>query len=218
MRALLPFMLVGALAGLTQGCATRHADVPMPARFEKSNQAALQAAQHWQVIAHHFAVQLAEDLKERLGERAIFVAQPLGEPPFMQSFRELFITALVAQGVAVTTEARDALAVDVRYSALRFRPERVTGKHYFGSANMLAPGLWTAGDETNGTPMPVSQALAGGSVPRSELIVTATVVDAGLIVSRRSGVYYADDEDAALYWEVPAATGAGTRISVVGEK
>ena len=53
-----------ALAGTMIGCAPRYADVPAPVRFENSVQQKLQAAQHWRVIADHFARNIAEESAE----------------------------------------------------------------------------------------------------------------------------------------------------------
>jgi hypothetical protein len=55
---------------------------------------------------------------------------------------------------------------------------------------------------------------ASGPVPRSEIVLTTSVVDATRIVSRRSSIYYSADEDKALYWDRPAAA---HNITVVGD-
>ena len=126
-----------ALAGMMIGCAPRYADVPAPTRFEHSKQDKLQAAEHWRKIAEHFASQLATDLRDKLGGRAIHVPNPGGEQAFVDGFRELLTTALVAQGLPVSTEARNALSVDVRYAIYSFRPDRAQNTYYYGDATAL---------------------------------------------------------------------------------
>ena len=219
-----------ALAGLMAGCAApRYADVPAPTRFENTQQQRLQAAQHWQTIADHFAKQLAGDLKDRIGTRALYIPQPGGEQAFVEGFRELLITALVAQGVPVSTEAKNALTVDVRYSIYKFRPDRVASTYYYGDATMLAAGLWALGGVVAANIAPHHPGVsagaklltvaagidgfswitdeangrgvyASGPVPRAEIILTASVSDGSRIVSRHSNLYYATDEDESLYW------------------
>jgi hypothetical protein len=70
----------------------RYADVPAPVRFENSVQQKLQAAQHWRVIADHFARNIAEPAPERQQSRPV-CGNPGGEQAFVEGFRELLITA-----------------------------------------------------------------------------------------------------------------------------
>lgn len=59
---------------------------------------------------------------------------------------------------------------------------------------------------------------ASGPVPRSEILLTASVADGSRIVSRRSNIYYAVDEDKDLYWTRPARTHAITVQGDCGER
>lgn len=226
-----------ALAGMIGGCAApRYADVPAPTRFENTKQQKLQAAEHWRTIAEHFAGQLGDDLKTKLGGRAVYVPQPGGEQAFVEGFRELLITALLARNVPVSTEAGNALSVDIRYAIYRFRPDRAASTYYHGDATALTAGLWAVseiigatgisaggkalatvagvegfswlGQEQNGRGQ-----MASDPVPRSEIILTASVADTSRIVARRSNIYYTTDEDAALYWN---RSSGGYAVSVTG--
>jgi hypothetical protein len=215
------------------GCASRYADVPMPTRFDNSGQQKLQAAEHWRVIASHAAAQLAVDLKDKYGDRAVHVPMPEGEQVFVGGFRELLITELVAQGIPVSTKPAKAMLVDVRYSIFKFRPDRLENTRYYGDATMLAAGIWAVGGVLDasiaaapgvdaGAKMLLTVAglegfswlknegmgrdrRAAGPVPRSEILLTTTVQDADRIVSRKSNIYYVADEDPGLYVDRPAA-------------
>lgn len=241
MRKLVMTSLMVAMASMA-GCASRYADVPAPARFENTKQQKLQAADHWRSIADHVAGQLANDLRGKLNGRAVYIPQPGGEQAFVEGFRDLLITALVAQDVPVSTEAKNALTVDVKYAIYRFRPDRLQSTYYYGDATMLAAGLWavggivaadvsSAGGVSAGAKLLTVAAgldgfswlsnevmgrgqYASGPVPRSEIVLTTSVVDATRIVSRRSNIYYTADEDKALYWDRPAAA---HNITVVGD-
>lgn len=231
-----------AIAGLLGCAAPRYADVPAQTRFENTKQQKLQAAEHWRSIADHFADQLAKDLQGRLGERAVYVPLPGGEQAFVEGFRELLMTSLVGRGVPVSTEARNALTVDVRYAIYRFRPDRLQNTYYYGDATALAAGLWAIGGIATADISPAAGVSAGAKllavaagidgfdwlnseargrgqyantpVPRSEIILTASVADAARIVARRSNIYYTMDEDAALYWNRPTA---GHTLSISGD-
>lgn len=165
---------------------------------------------------------------------------------FADGFRELLTTALVNQGWEVSTRpGNDALKVDVRYSAYRFDNQRAYESYQYGSVTALAAGLWAftasaigiadAGASVgisillgtsmiegsnalrNETPMGGTQAkVARNPMPKTEIIITASVADNNRIVARRSNVYFTADEDAALYWQ-RSGTGRGTTLPVKGE-
>lgn len=202
----------------------------------------LQAADHWRKIAEHFAGQLAADLNGKLNGRALYVPTPGGEQAFVEGFRELLITALVQQGLPVSSEARNALVVDVHYSIYRFRPDRAENTYFYGEATALTTGLWAIGgvmaadiSSVGGVTAGVKllSAIAGlegfswlanermgkgqyatGPVPRSEILLTASIADNSRIISRRSNIYYAVDADQDLYWK---RTAQAQSISVFGD-
>ncbi|MDD3353036.1 hypothetical protein [Zoogloea sp.] len=240
--------IVLAMTGVMLGCAPRYADVPAPTRFENSTQYKLQAAEHWNRIAQHFALQMSGELRGQLNGRSIHVPTPGDEQPFVNGFRELLITALMAQGLPISNDARSPLVMDIRYSIHRFQPDRAKNTYYYGEATALTAGILalggvlaadlssTASVSAGVKGLAVASALdafgwvsqeglrngrfAAGPVPRSEILLTASVTDAHRIVSRRSTIYYTEDEDRALYWERAQANQpppSGHRISVHGD-
>jgi hypothetical protein len=233
---------VAAVCGSLAGCASRYADTPAPTRFANEDQQKLQAARHWQLIAGHFADQLAGSLNGKLGGRAIHVPQPGGEQHFVEGFRELLITSLVNKGLPVADSPVGALVADVRYNAYRFNPDRVASTYYYGEATLLTAGLWAlgavmAGDLTHATGVMVGAkaltAVAGiegfawasnellggkhaaGPAPQSEIMLTVSVSDGGRIISRQSTIYYTADADDALYWT--RGGNGGTTLKMVGD-
>ena len=240
MKKVMVFAVAIALAGMT-GCASRHADVPTPTRFANENQQKLQSARHWQLIAEHFAGQVAESIGGKLNGRSLHVPQPGGEQAFVEGFREMLVTALVNRGIPVALTANGALVAEVRYQAYRFRPERVASTYYYGEATALTAGLWAVGSVLAADISPAvgvsagvkaltavrsikgfawlrNEALGGsqnasGSVPRSEIVLTVSIADQSRIISRQTTVYYSADEDADLYWK---RTGGSSVVQVKG--
>ncbi len=234
-------VLVSAIVCMA-GCATNYADVPTPTRFQNSEQMRLQAAEHWRLIAGHVADRVAADVGSRLGGRALYVPMPKDEQAFVGGFRELLTTALVQQGLPVSVRPDNAMSVDVAYSVYKFQPERVKNTYYYGEATVLAAGLWALGGvlaadvatkvgvDAGAKMLAVAAGLDGfswlhgealgrskqaaGDVPRSEVLLTVTLVDGDRIVSRNSNIYYATDEDKALYWDRPVA---GYTLKVRGD-
>ncbi|WP_374489701.1 hypothetical protein [Zoogloea sp.] len=231
------------LAGVVAGCTPRYADVPAPTRFENSTQQKIQAAQHWQKIAEHMAIQIGSDLQGKLNGRALFIPLQEGEQAFVSGFRELLITSLVQQGVPVSTDKRNALTVDVRYSIYKFNPERSANTYKYGQITALTAGLWSAGgiigaivdsSSSAGATAAASVLAVGaaetlgwalneageagkhapGSVPRSEIVLTLSISDQSQIIARRTQIYYATDTDQDLYWK--RSTSNGYTLPVVG--
>ena len=142
----------------------------------------------------------------------------------------------------VSTDARNALTVDVRYSIYSFRPDRAQNTYYYGDATALTAGLWAIGAVAAADISPNAGISAGvkalsavagiegfarlsqeamgrgqyasGPVPRSEIILTAAVADNTRLVSRRTNIYYATDEDGELYWKKPPQV---VNIPVMGD-
>ncbi|MDR2187171.1 MAG: complement resistance protein TraT [Azonexus sp.] len=245
MNKALHFLTVAALCGSLVGCASRYADAPAPTRFANEDQQKLQAARHWQLIADHFADQLAGSLSGKLGDRAVHVPQPGGEQHFVEGFRELLVTALVNKGLPVADNPSGALIADVLYNAYRFNPNRVASTYYYGPATALAAGLWAIGGIAaanvssaagvdlgakalvgaagiEGFAWVANEALgkgkyASGPTPRSEILLTVSVSDGGRIISRQSNIYYTADEDAALYWHRRGSGDTGKTLKIVGD-
>jgi hypothetical protein len=141
----------------------------------------------------------------------------------------------------------DEQIVDVRYSIYRFDPSRAANTYYYGEATALAAGLIAIGGIVSGgvststhvaTASIAGRALgtigvlegmawaqregvraqdASGPVPQSEILLTASVTQGDRFVTRYSSLYYAADEDVALYWNKPSA-GKGTSLRVKGEQ
>jgi hypothetical protein len=217
-------VLGAAIAFVALAGCTTYSDTPTPSRYESSRQQKLTAADHWRLIADDFARQISADLKPKCGEQALYIVPPGkgGDFSFVEGFRELLTTALVNQGCTVRTSSKNALQVDIRYSVYAFQPDRST--YYYGEMTALAAGLWavggiaTAGSSTGavalGTKVVSISALteaagwtlngqgkdAIGPVPRSEILLTASITDEDQIVARRSKIYFVADEDSALYW------------------
>lgn len=240
MKRLAIFCTLASMVFLLGGCATsKFSDNPNSIRFDVSNQYKLQAAEHWHIIAEHMAEQLSADLKTKEEKRPLFIVQASSEFPFVEGFRELLTTAMLARGWDIRLQPKDALPVDIRYSIYRFRPDRTSNTYYYGDATMLVAGIWAVSgilDANNisvGAKILSSVATIEGfswmknegrqdarathnPVPRSEIILTAMVTDEGKIIARRSNLYYSADEDAILYWKKTGAS-QSTNVKVRGE-
>jgi hypothetical protein len=239
MKRLATVCALASMVFLLGGCASKFADNPNATKFEASNQLKLQAAEHWHVIAEHMAGQLSSDLKAKSVNSPLYIVPASNDYPFVEGFRELLITAMLAQGWDIRLQPQNALPVDIRYSVYRFRPGRTNQVYHYGDVSMLVAGLWAVSGIVDSSQISVGakafataasvegfawlknegdrqdSRITNDPVPRSEIILTAMVTDEGKIIARRSNLYYSSDEDAVLYWK---KSGESHTVKVKGGK
>lgn len=191
------------------GCASR---VPVAVNHSLTTQKKAKAAHHWDVLAEDIAQQTKlalSDPKKPFPKQPIYI-RPGGDSAFDTAFRNFLITRLVNQGVAVTAEPRDALAISYDTQLVRHDSDRYT--HIPGTLTTLAAGVWVIRDLAAGAAADAAPATLGltaladyalghyaGGATHTELIVTTTILDHAHYLFRKSDIYYLEDEDTGLY-------------------
>ena len=202
-------------AGLTT---STYAEVPVAANPPMTEQAKLQAAQHWARIADDAGQSAVAMLKsgklckggiEKCG--LIHVKPAAVVSDFSRVFRNQLITRLVKLGAPVTKGNSGVLTVDIDVQPIVFAANRPQYR-YAGVPVELGPGIWAIRDVIDGSadnPVhspAVPDALhwfrsefAAGQTPRTELFITVSITDARRFLSRSSNAYYITDADKHLY-------------------
>lgn len=196
---------------LLVGCATPYSETPLATNFPTSKQQKLQAAAHWSVIAEDVAKQIVGGIKEK---KPLYINQAVAGTTFDRAFRNLLVSALIAEGFSVHKTSANALSVDIDTQAVRFSANRPQYKSV-GLPTALATGVWALHDATAGAVMYAGIAaadayswfhseFAAGEVPQTEIIVTTSVSDADRYLARSTSVYYVADADSGIYTSPPA--------------
>ena len=190
-----------------------HSEAPIAGNFPTRIQAHLQAGQHWQRIAEDTAQQLADALAraQRCGPRfnpcqPVYLADPERPSEFSRAFGNALLTALVQRGLAVAQFPDGALVAQIDVQPVRFAANRPQYRRA-GIAREVGPGIWAleAPDApTQGaTDAPVAgwfhPEFSAGATPRSEILVTVSVLDGGRYAARSTQVYYVSEDDRTLY-------------------
>lgn len=198
-------------AGLSlAGCAIPYSPVPVATNFESTQQAKLQAAAHWGVIARHMATELNPTLKTA-PSRSLYV-EPLQSSIFTQGVRTHLVTALVNDGfVVVKQPVPGALKIELDTQVVAFSAKRPQYR-YVGLPTALGTGAWvltsiqhspewliTAGAYGYDAYRWFTAQFAPGDTPKTEMIVTLSVADESRYYARTTSVYYTNDDDIALY-------------------
>lgn len=232
-------VLLASLVGLV-GCAnTIHAggqkyyadsdEVPIAMNFPSTQQAKLQAAEHWKRVADDAAAALLRSLRDSgscsqtAGCTTLVVTrqcattgcQPSAcDTTFNRVFYNDFISALVNQGNQVSTvPLAGAVTIDFDVQPVRFSPNRPQYR-YAGVPVQLGEGVWARKDVTtvvdqfaSGVPQSsfnwpnwFRTEFAAGRTPSYELVITVSALSpAKAYIARNTSVYYIADSDAGNY-------------------
>lgn len=200
--------LAGAL--LVAGCAVPYSPAPVATNFPSTQQAKLQAAAHWGVIARHMVKELGPTLKVN-ARRAFYVA-PMQGSTFSKAAATHLVTALVNEGYAVVKNPEPGvLKLELDTQVVAFSAKRPQYK-FAGERTALVAGAWVLTGIDHTIEWLASAAIATedayswfrsqfatGATPRTEIVVTLSVADEQRYYARTTSVYYTVDEDRALY-------------------
>lgn len=195
---------------LTAGCAVPYSPAPVATNFPSTQQAKLQAAAHWGVIAQHMAGQLAPSLK--VNAKRPFYVTSQQTTAFAKGVSSQLITALVNQGYAVVKVPDvNTLRIELDTQVVAFSPKRPQYK-FAGERTALVAGAWVLTGIEHSAEWLVSSAIAGhdayswfrsqfatGDTPKTEIIVSLSLADDNRYYARSTNVYYTVDSDRALY-------------------
>jgi hypothetical protein len=174
------------------GCA----QVPKPSTYPYSLQQHMQAAHHWDVLATRVVSELAASLKGGSAPSTewVYVEDYEGRSPFNQAFRSFLITELRKQNIPVSFNPNNPLKIDWDVQLVVHKADRQNPRS-IGLLGELVLGL------------NIWQGTHDGPLPHSEVIVTTTITDDGLIWLRDSTVFYINDADQQhyVYWLRPDA-------------
>jgi len=175
--------------------------LPVPTQFPVSLQFRLEAGRHWQSIAEDAASALARGMRRfrcapGQGCRPLHVVAPVVETRFSRIFTESLVTALVSQGIEVTSVSDGALLLHIDVHSLKFGYGDKAGNDQ--NVRQLMPNLWASGTGER-EQVPVAPQLFSSRSAHCEIFVTLSVLDGSRYVARNSQLYYVNAEDLRLY-------------------
>lgn len=195
-----------------------YGEVPVAANPPSSEQAKLQAAQHWARIADDAGQSAVAMLKngklckggiEKCGVIHVKPAPVISE--FSRVFRNQLITRLVRLGAPVSKGNSGVLSVEIDVQPIVFADNRPQYR-YAGVPVELGPGIWAIRDVIDGAAGNPEQSaavpdalhwfrseFAAGQTPRTELFITVSISDSKRFLARSSSAYYITDADKHLY-------------------
>lgn len=200
-------LAVCAVAGLS-ACAS---PVPVAKTYPMTFQQKMQSAHHWDVLAKHVADDMATWLPSSGAAGRALVIRASGEgSAFGRGFDGFLTTRLHERGFAIATEGFDGYRIEHQAQVIHHKGKAISLKP--GTFTLLGSGVAVAKLAETGLS---AGAVAGGAVvagiaadvasgyvtseTSTEVIVSITATDQGLVTFRRSFVFYVNDADAAQY-------------------
>lgn len=199
-----------ALASIV-GLSACAAPVPVAQTYPLSFQHKMQSAHHWDMLAKHVADDMVTWLPTSGAAGRPLLLRAAGESsPFARGFDGFLTTRLHERGFAIATDGFDSYRIEHAAQVIHHKGKAIRLKP--GTFTLLGSGVAVAKLAENGV---ASGAIAGGAVAaglaadlatgyvtsetNTEVIVTVTAVDQGLVTFRRSFVFYINDADASQY-------------------
>ncbi len=219
----LPFVLtaVFSLTGciqFTEYSSTVSSRIPEPTGYTYSTQHKMQAAYHWNVLAHDLSNRINNELiRGDFLNKSIFVKETCGNDntpcnpqettQFNEGFRDLLITELVGYGIpTATVSSPESIVVNYKVQVIPYRKNRI---------RTIRPGVITALTSAimvlRNAPSELLGITAGlgldllnstyAAKTDFEVIITTSMVFQDKYFFRSSDIYYINAEDFHHYQE-----------------
>lgn len=183
---------------------------PMPENMllEAETQKQIHASRHWQLVAQDMADQLIKTIDEKkLSQHPFYIFAQTRPTAFTRAFNDFLITTLVNKGVKVSDVKQGSYVYNYKIQLVEYNSLRstVVSEHYKFSS--LAAGIVVA--RNVGEVLGVDGSLLAGGVlldavdmniaPNLEIIITSSILNRHLFISRSTDIYYANALDKHLY-------------------
>lgn len=186
---------------------------PMPENMllEGETQKQIHASRHWQLVAQDMADQLIKTIDEKkLNQHPFYIYAQTRPTAFTRAFNDFLITTLVNKGVKVSDVKQGSYVYNYKIQLIEYnslRSTMVSEQYKFSS---LAAGIVVA--RNVGEILGVDGSLLAGGVlldaadiniaPNLEIIITSSILNRHLFISRSTDIYYANRLDKHLYQPV----------------
>lgn len=183
---------------------------PMPESMliEGETQKQLHASRHWQLVAEDMADQLIKTIDEKkLNQHPFYIYAQTRPTSFTRAFNDFLITTLVNKGIKVSDVKQGSYIYNYKLQLVEYQSLRSTVVSEQYKFSSLAAGLVVA--RNVGEVLGVDGTLLAGGVlldaaeinvaPNLEVIITSSILNRHLFVSRSTDIYYANRSDVHLY-------------------
>ncbi|TXI37742.1 MAG: hypothetical protein E6Q51_02640 [Methylophilus methylotrophus] len=187
---------------------TPSAALPENVDIEGERQRQIQSSRQWQLVAEDMVTQLIATIQEKkLDNRPIYIHLQTKRTTFTTAFNDFLITSLVQKGIKVSTQKQGSYIYNYKIQMVEYNSFRTTISSENYKFTSLAAGLVVIrniGDVlgVDGSILATGAALDLADfnlAPNMEVIITSSILDRNIFISRTTDIYYANRLDKHLY-------------------
>ena len=216
-------LVICSAASMTACVSTDGVSVPLS--FPAASQYKLKSAAHWKLIAEDVAAQMKHTLSAQ-GQVAtpIFLEEPQEPTPFERSFFPMLRDGLLAQGLKVSTQSKDAALLKVKLNKVSH-----VATYRTGTLTLLGGGLLVLRDiiahestiltNAGGALAAISADMAMTHLrppPDLEMVLAVSVQKDSQFLASTTQIYYLLSEDQYMYQNPPVAAPTSRDFPVKG--
>lgn len=186
---------------------------PMPenVNLEGETQKHVHSSRHWQLVAEDMGNQLMQTIQDKkLSQRPVYIYAQTKPTTFTRAFNDFLITYLVNKGVKVSNIKQGSYIYNYKIQLVEYNSLRstvISEKYKFTS---LAAGFVVVRNIGDFLGVDAAALAAGASLdavdfniaPNLEIIMTSSILDKSIFISRSTDIYYANGLDKQLYQPV----------------
>ena len=186
--------------------------VSVPVSFPASSQYKLKSAAHWKLIAEDVAAQIKHPLVAQAQiATLVYIEEPTQPTPFERNFSPMLRDALLAQGLKVSSQNKDAAILKVQLNKVSHVATYRTGTLTFLGGSLLVIRDIITHDSTiltnaGGALAAVSADMAMTHIrppPDLEMVLAVSVEKDGQYLASNTQIYYLLSEDQYMYQNPP---------------
>lgn len=205
------FILTSFLGACTRQIAiptTPAAPIPENVPFDNPYQRQLQSSAQWHVVAEDMAQQLKATIKSKnLSDRPFYIYAQNKPSSFNRAFNDFLITTLVKEGVKVSNEKQGSQVFNYKIQLIEYDAIRETVVAQNLKYTSLAAGFVVFRNLANLIGLDGTTLASGATLdavdfniaPNLEIIITSSIMDGHIYISRSTDIYYANKSDKDLY-------------------
>jgi hypothetical protein len=203
-------LVICAAASMTACVSTDGVSVPVS--FPAASQYKLKSAAHWKLIAEDVAAQIKQPLvAQSQTATPVYIEEPAQPTPFERNFSPMLRDALLAQGLKVSTQNKDAAILKVQLNKVSHVATYRTGTLTFLGGSLLVMRDIITHDSTiltnaGGALAAISADMAMTHLrppPDLEMVLAVSVQKDGQYLASNTQIYYLLSEDQYMYQNPP---------------
>lgn len=204
-------LLLGACSSQNMPPLLPSAPMPENMRLEGETQKQVHSSRHWQLVAEDMGNQLINTIEQKkLSQRPFYIYAQTKPTTFTRAFNDFLITYLVNKGIKISNNKQGSYIYNYKIQLVEYSSLRTTVASEQYKFTSLAAGFVVVRNIGDFLGVEAAALATGASLdaadfniaPNLEIIMTSSILDRNIFISRSTDIYYANRLDKQLYQPV----------------